>query len=247
MAGQRRAVARPPLLEVQLASPSSSSASATRTYVSTSVVGRGNAVARPSGQRAAGGSTTSRRRRALAQPRAAGEVRAEVEVAEREPRPPDAPLAELGGHPFGLAGAAPAALGVVRARRARTDRVEVGHQANAGQPQVVAGVHDHGHRCLGAAVPVGPPSRALLANAAHEARTTHPAGKHRDPHPTSLGGTTLTPAAAASTPHAGLPAALPRPARRTAGRAPGRVSRSSSLGRVRVCWTSDERRCGAST
>ena len=126
---------------------------------------------------------------------------------------PDAPLAQLGGHPFGLARAAPAALGVVHARERVEQRVEVGHQANAREPQVVAGVHDHGHGCLGAAVPVGPPSRALLANAAHEARTTHPAGKHRDPHRASLGGSTRTPAALPRphTPRAELPAAPAEP------------------------------------
>ena len=156
-----------------------------------------------------------RRRRALAQPGGAREVRAEVEVAEREPRPADAPLAQLGGDPLGLAGAAPAALGVVHARERVEQRVEVGHQADAREPQVVAGVHDHGHGCLGAAVPVGPPSCALLANAAHEARTTHPAGKHRDPHPASLGAPTRAPAVRQQRGRDArrTPAALPQPAR----------------------------------
>ena len=126
------------------------SASATSTCVSTSVSVAGMSRT-PSGQRACRRVGDLRWRRALAQPRRAREMGAEVEVAEREPRPADAPLAQLGRDPLGLARATPAALGVVHARERVQQRVEVGHQAHAGEPEVVAGVHDDGHGCLGAA------------------------------------------------------------------------------------------------
>src|SRR5690606_30013819 len=73
---------------------------------------------------------------------AAGDMGAEVEVAESEPRPAHAEGGELGAHSLRLADAAPAALLVVHAGEGVGDRVEVGADPQPGEPHVVAGV-DH--------------------------------------------------------------------------------------------------------
>ncbi len=76
--------------------------------------------------------STSRGREALAQPAGAREMGAEVEIAEREPRPARAPRLQLVVDALGVAGAAPAALGVVHSgqRVERSSR----HRAAGARP-----------------------------------------------------------------------------------------------------------------
>ena len=117
------------------------------TIVSTSASVMGSRRA-PSGQRARHPLEHLGGRETLAQPSGAGEVRAEVEVAEREPRPAGAPLLQLVVDALAVARATPAALGVVDAGEGVDDRVDVGLEADAREPQVVAGV-DHDRERVG--------------------------------------------------------------------------------------------------
>ena len=193
--GQRGAVAGPPLLEVQLALAARRIGVGDEHVRVDLGVGRGD---QPNPERPATLQPLGdlRWRRALAQPGGAGEVRAEIEVAEGEPGPSDAPLAQLGGDALGLARSAPAPLGVVHARERVEQRVEVGHQAHAREPEVVAGVHDDGDGCL-AAVALGhrrratspscppSPSRAPPTRIGHRRRTSSrtPRTKRAPPTP----------------------------------------------------------------
>jgi len=109
----------------------------------------------------------------VSQKRCAGEVRADVEVAEGEPRPADAVGAQFAADPLALAHPAPAALLVVLAGERVHDRVEVGGDAQPTQPHVVADVDDGGD--LGA-------FRRRCAQAAQEPGAANAAAEHRDLH-----------------------------------------------------------------
>ena len=87
--------------------------------------------------------------RAGAQPGGAGDVRAEVEVAELEPLPSDAPRSELTRDAERVIRSSPALGEVLDAREGVEHRVDVGLDAQAGDPPVVAGVADHGELVAG--------------------------------------------------------------------------------------------------
>jgi hypothetical protein len=110
---------------------------------------------------------------ALAQEVGAGQVRAEVEVAEGEPRPADAVLAQFGAHALRLAGPAPAARGVVDTGERVHDRVEVGGDAHARHPHVVADVDDRRDLIGGCRGSPHSEQKPSAADAARENRDAH--------------------------------------------------------------------------
>ena len=71
------------------------------------------------------------------------QVQRKIQVAELEPVLPAEP-SQLSEHTPGLAGPAPAGLGVDLARERVGDRVEIGADVEAVQREVVADVHDRG-------------------------------------------------------------------------------------------------------
>jgi hypothetical protein len=169
-----RPVLRPPFLEVQL-----------RPVVDHDmglhlVVGRGD-ESHP--EVPAGGDAVGHGAESHARPQQVGarEVRADVEVAEGEPRPADTVGAQLSAHPLGLTDPAPSTGLVVLARERVHDRVEVGGDPQAREPHVVTRVDDR--RDFGA-VPAGARRlrRHVLAESAQEACATDAARQYCDPH-----------------------------------------------------------------
>ena len=81
-------------------------------------------------------------RRALSQHARARDVRAQVEVAEGEPRPAHPVGGELRTHALGLIRTAPSALNIVYASEGIHDRVEIGAHTQTGEPEIIARVGD---------------------------------------------------------------------------------------------------------
>ena len=100
------------------------------------------------------------------------EVGADVEVAETEPGGDGVVRLDLGERAPGLVGAAPAPCLVVAAAQRVHDGVEIGGDAQAVEPEVVAGVADDRHIGLGRAG----------EEAAQETGGPDAAGQNGDPH-----------------------------------------------------------------
>ena len=109
---------------------------------------------------------------ALAQPRRARDVYAEVEVAEGEPLGRDPPRLQFGRDPFRLIAPPPPALLIVLVAQRVQQGIVIRGDPQTREPPVVARVDDHTDvvsRVLGKASRRGIPTRPL-PDAEHEAR-----------------------------------------------------------------------------
>ncbi|OIQ85870.1 hypothetical protein GALL_322920 [mine drainage metagenome] len=176
---QARPVPYPPLLEVQETLPGRP---VVHDHVGLDLLVRhrqeGHAGLPPTAQVGRDGG----QRQSLAKQLGAGEVGREVEVAECEPLPPDVVGGEVRRDAAGLVTPSPALVLVHRTAEGVHQRVEVGADPDAVQPQVVSGVRhdrDGGGR---AAAPVGETLREQCLQAPDEPSAAHAAGDDGDLH-----------------------------------------------------------------